>query len=117
NGTPALGIVLRAQLSGTTRYRCLWVAKDRQLHLQAQNGGNTTTLASAAIAPNATIPTTFTMEAAVDGTMLGCCIRELDDARLMNVSDQGTGLTGGFPGLETNRLAAAFGSFVVFGRP
>jgi hypothetical protein len=117
SGTPSLGIVLRAQLSDKPRYSCDWSAKDRQLRLELHGSGSSTVLAAASISPSATLPSSFTMEASIDGSMLGCCIRELADARLMNVPDPANTLSMGFPGLGTNRMEAASGSFVVFQRP
>lgn len=117
-GSPSVGIVLRAQLSpqNKSRYSCDWSAKDRQLRIELHDGGSSTVLGAAAIAPAATLPTSFTMEAAVVGSTLACCIRELADARLMNVTDPGNTVGTGYPGLTTSRMEAAFGSFVVFQR-
>lgn len=117
SGTPSLGIVLRAQLSDKPRYSCSWSPKDRQLRLEAHTTGSATMLAAASIDPGATLPSTFTMEASVEDFTLGCCIRELADARLMNVPDPAMSLDSGYPGLATNRMQAAFGSFVVLQRP
>lgn len=117
SGSPTLGIVLRAQLSDKPRYTCDWSAKDRQLRIEVHGSGGSTLLSAAAISPAADLPPSFTMEASVDGSMLSCCIRELADARLMNVPDPAMTLTMGYPGLGTNRMEAASGSFVVFQRP
>jgi len=116
-GSPSLGIVLRAQLNDKPRYSCDWSAKDRQLRIEVHGTGGSTVLAMAAVPATVTLPTSMTMEASVDGTMLGCCIRELADAKLMNVADPANTLPMGFPGLGTNRMEASFGSFVVFQRP
>lgn len=117
SGVPTLGIVLRAQLSDKPRYSCDWSPKDRKLILQLHGSGSATTLGAAAIDPGVTLPSSLTMEAAVDGNNLSCCIRELADAKLMNIPDPASTLTMGYPGLGTNRMEAAFGSFVVFQRP
>jgi hypothetical protein len=120
NGTPALGIVLRAQLStqNKSRYTCSWVPKDRQLRIEVQSGGGSPTLlGAAAVSPTTALPASLTMEAAIDGASLSCCIRELSTARLSGVEDPGMTVGSGYPGITTNRMAAAFGSFVVFRRP
>jgi hypothetical protein len=116
-GSPSLGIVLRAQLSDKPRYSCEWSAKDRELRIELHGTGSSTVLGTAPISPTATLPTSFTMEAAVDGATLSCCIRELADARLTDIADPNNTLPQGFPGLGTNRMDAASGSFVVFQRP
>jgi hypothetical protein len=117
SGSPSLGVVLRAQLGSKSRYSCDWSAKTRQLVISVQSTGSATMLGAASINPAATLPSAFTMEAAIDGSMISCCIRELSDAKLMNVSDPATTFDAGFPGLGTSRMEAAFGSFVVFQRP
>jgi hypothetical protein len=120
NGTPTLGVVLRAQLSpqDKSRYTCSWVPKDRQLRIEVQSGaGSPTLLGAAAVAPSTTVPASLTMEAAIDGSSLSCCIRELPAARLTGIEDPAMTVGSGYPGVATNRMAAAFGSFVVFRRP
>jgi hypothetical protein len=117
SGSPSVGIVLRAQLNDKPRYSCDWSGKDRQLRIEVHGTGGSTVLGMASIPMTVTLPTSMTMEASVDGAMLGCCIRELADARLTNVPDPANTLPMGFPGLGTNRMEAAFGSFVVFQRP
>jgi hypothetical protein len=115
-GTPELGVVLRAQLSAQdkSRYTCAWSSKDRALRIEEQSGGSSTTIAMGAVDAAATIPESVTMEASVQGNNLACCIRELPTARAMITSNT---VTSGYPGLGTNRLSAAFGSFVVFQLP
>lgn len=112
-GEPALGIVLRAQLSLQTkeRYACMWNSKARTLSLQVAQGGNLMTLQSVAVPGMEPLPKTVTMEASVTGSTLACCIREIADAKLADVVD--TLVTAGYPGLQTHRMQAAFGSFVV----
>ena len=112
-GTPALGIVLRSSLDGSSHYRCLWSAGQRKLYIERQDGGGATMIGNAASVPATTmVPASFTMEASASGSSLSCCIREVAQARVTNVID--TALATGFPGLETARKAAVFGSFVVF---
>lgn len=115
-GAPSLGVVLRAQLSSNNRerYTCMWNGKDRLLQLEAYSGGSSTQLGAASIGTNVTIPPSLTMEASIDGDAIACCIREIAAAR---VSAMDTNVTAGYPGLQTDRLAAAFGSFVVFKLP
>jgi hypothetical protein len=117
SGSPSLGIVLRAQLGSKPRYSCEWSAKTRLLMILSHGTGSSTMLGAASISPAAALPTAFTMEAFVDGSTLGCCIRELSDAKLLSVPDASMSLTEGYPGLTTTRMQAAFGSFVVFQRP
>jgi hypothetical protein len=120
NGTPAFGIVLRAQLSSQdkSRYTCNWVPKDRQLRIEVQSGGGSPTLlGAAAVTPATALPASLTMEAAIDGSTLACCIRELPAARLTGIQDPAMVVATGYPGVSTHRMAAAFGSFVVFHRP
>ena len=115
-GAPALGIVLRASLAGTPRYRCMWSSDQRALYIQREDSGGSTVIGAAATVPaTATLPPVFTMEAGTNGASLSCCIRELPQARVTDVND--TAITMGYPGLETDRKAAAFGSFVVLKRP
>jgi hypothetical protein len=115
-GTPGLGIAMRASLDGATTYRCMWSADQRRLTIERETGGSSTPIGvPATVAASATIPASFTMEAAASGSSLSCCIRELSDARVTSVTD--TAIATGFSGLATNRVAAAFGSFVVFGLP
>jgi hypothetical protein len=111
-GTPSLGITLRTTLDGTTRYRCMWTSGTRQLSILRDD----TTLGAPVTIPAGTmLPATFTMEATAIGSTLGCCIRELPTARLSGVID--TAIANGFAGLEAQRKAVAYGSFVVFGAP
>jgi hypothetical protein len=119
-GTPAFGIVLRAQ-AGTnkSRYACFWDRKNRQLQLLASHGGSLTVLPNGATATIAEpLMGSFTMEARVSGTApptLSCCIRELAMARLAGITDADAGaVTEGFPGLGTDRTSSAFSSFLVF---
>ncbi len=117
SGTPSLGVVLRAQLGSKSRYTCDFSAKSRELVINVQGSGSATILGAASINPATTLPSSFTMEAAIDGSMISCCIRELSDAKLVNVPDPAMTFDAGYPGLGTNRMEAAFGSFVVFQRP
>lgn len=115
SGSPSLGVVLRAQLSAQdkSRYACTWLSKTHELRIEVTQGGNTTTLGSAAVAANVTIPTPFTMDASVTGSTLACCIRGITSAKIASVSDPAMAVTMGYPGLQTNRMEAAFGSFAV----
>lgn len=115
SGTPALGIVLRTKLADNPRYACEWSSKARQLQLLSYGSGGGTVLAAASVA--GTLPTSITMEAAVDGAALSCCIREIASARLLDITDAAMTRADGYPGVTTNRMEAAFGSFVVFQRP
>lgn len=112
NGSPSLGIVLRAQLSAQdrSRYACTWIPKGKELRLEATTGGNTTALGSALVATN-TPDAPITMEARVVGSTLACCIREYPSAKLTGLMN--ADVTSGYPGLQTNRMEAAFGSFAV----
>lgn len=112
-GEPALGIVLRAQegLQTKERYACMWSPNARQLAFLVAQGGNLMTVASVLVPGGEPLPTTFTMEASVIGSTLACCIREIAAAKLEGVVD--TKVPTGYPGLQTHRLQAAFGSFVV----
>lgn len=114
-GTPSYGIVLRAQLSpqDKSRYACSWIPKNRELRVEVTQGGAMSTLASATAPMMAAIPTTFTMEASITGSAISCCIREIEGARVDNATDPAMTETMGFPGLQTSRMQAAFGSFVV----
>lgn len=114
-GTPSFGIVLRAQLSpqDKSRYACSWIPKNRELRVEVTDGGAATTLASATATATAALPTTFTMEASITGSTLACCIREIEGARVDGVADPAMVVTEGYPGLQTSRMQAAFGSFVV----
>lgn len=115
-GTPALGIALRTSLDGSSRYRCVYLSGQRQLAIQLSDGGGDTTIGTPASIPiGTTVPPSFTMEASAIGSSLSCCIREVEQARVANVTD--TARTMGYPGLETVRKAAVFGSFVVFTQP
>jgi hypothetical protein len=51
------------------------------------------------------------MEARVVGTTLACCLREYPAAKLTGIMNADT--AAGYPGLQTNRMEAAFGSFAV----
>jgi hypothetical protein len=115
SGEPSFGIVLRAQLDSQnkSRYACNWIGKLRELRVEVTQGGSMTTLGSAVVPAGAALPTSFTMEASVTGSTLACCIREISGARIMNAVDPAMAVTAGYPGLQTNRMSAAFGSFVV----
>jgi hypothetical protein len=113
SGSPSYGIVLRAQLSSQdkSRYACIWIPKGKELRLEGTSGGNTTTLSSALV--STTIPEMpLTMEAQVVGSVLSCCIREFaPSAKLTGIMNPD--VVSGFPGLQTTRMQAAFGSFTV----
>jgi hypothetical protein len=113
SGSPAFGITLRAQLDtqDKSRYSCLWSNKARALYIEVVQGGNATTLRTVPIPGTNALPTTFTMEASVTGSTLACCIREIAAARIAGLMD--TAVIAGYPGLQTTRMEAAFGSFVV----
>jgi len=113
SGMPALGIVLRAQLDQQDKnhYACTWNPKQRLFQIQVTQGGNVATLRATSIPAGTPIPMSLTMEASITGSTLACCIREIDSARLSGVMD--TNEDAGYPGLETTRMQAAFGSFVV----
>lgn len=114
-GTPSLGIVMRAQLSAQdkSRYACSWLGKSRELRIEVTQGGNTTMLGTATVGGATALPSSFTMEASITGSTLACCIREISEARLTNVVDPAMTVLDGYPGLQTDRMSAAFGSFVV----
>jgi hypothetical protein len=89
-GAPSFGIVLRAQL-GTqdkSRYSCSWIGKSRELRIEVTQGGSTSTLGSALLGANETVPASFTMEASVTGSTLACCIREIAGARIATACRQ-----------------------------
>ena len=112
NGTPEMGIALRAQLSPQDKqhYTCMWSFKTKALTLYVTQGGSPTALMTKTV-PEAGAAIPLTMEARVAGTALACCLREYPTATLMGVTD--ATITAGYPGLQTNREAAAFGSFAV----
>ncbi len=113
NGTPALGIALRAQLDlqDKSHYACMWSSKARSLALELYQAGSATTLQTVTVPGSTVLPTSFTMEASVTGSTLACCIREIAEARI--ASAMSTAVTAGYPGLQTTRMQASFGSFVV----
>jgi hypothetical protein len=113
SGEPALGIVLRAQLStqDKSRYACMWSPKTRNLFLDVSQGGNAMRLTEVEV-QSPSPPTSFTMEASVTGSTLACCIREIPGASITGVMNGS--VTSGYPGLQTKRMEAAFGSFVVY---
>lgn len=105
---PAYGVVLRAQLStqDKSRYACTFLPKTKELVLES----NATVIGSVGVsATNTTMP--LTMEARVVGTTLACCLREYPAAKLMGIMN--ADVAAGYPGLQTNRMEAAFGSFAV----
>jgi len=110
--TPSYGIVLRAQLSpqDKSRYACSFVPKTKELVLESTQGGAATPIGSVTV-PDADATAPLTMEARVVGTTLACCIREYPAAKLTGIMNANT--ASGYPGLQTNRMAAAFGSFAV----
>lgn len=105
---PAYGIVLRAQLQAQdkSRYACSFLPKTKQLVLES----NTATLGMVAI-PDAITTMPMTMEARVVGSTLACCLREYPTAKLTGIMN--ADVAAGYPGLQTNRMEAAFGSFAV----
>jgi hypothetical protein len=113
NGTPGLGIALRTQLDtqDKSHYACMWSSKARSLYIEVYQGGNVSTLQAVNVPGTNALPTSFTMEASVTGGTLACCIREIAAARIASAMD--TAVTAGYPGLQTTRMEAAFGSFVV----
>jgi hypothetical protein len=113
SGSPALGITLRAQLDtqDKSRYACLWSNKARELYIEVVQGGNASTLSAKPIPGTAALPTSFTMEASITGSTLACCIREIAGANIASVMD--ASVIAGYPGVQTTRMEAAFGSFVV----
>jgi hypothetical protein len=113
NGSPAFGIALRAQLDTQDRshYACLWSNKARELYIELAQGGNISTLSAVPIPGDNALPTSFTMEASVTGSTIACCIREIAAARIAGVID--TSVIAGYPGVQTTRMEAGFGSFVV----
>lgn len=115
SGSPAFGIALRAQLDlqDKARYAGVWRSKARELAIELVQGGNVTTLSAVPVAGSAVLPTSFTMEASVTGSTLACCIREIAAAKIASVMD--TSVIAGYPGVQTTRMEAAFGSFVVLG--
>ncbi|HEY5921483.1 MAG TPA: hypothetical protein VIV11_07420 [Kofleriaceae bacterium] len=115
SGTPAFGIVLRAQLNAQDkmRYLCQWIPKQRELRIEVQGGGNVMTLGSVIIPGSGQVPTNVTMEASVTGSTLACCLREISAARILSAPDPNMTVMMGYPGLQTNRMSASFGSFVV----
>ena len=111
SGSPAMGIVLRAQLStqDKQRYACMWSFKAKELWIEETQAGNTTTLFAKPVA-EAGNAITLTMEAKIVGGAITCCIREYPTAM---VATTDATVTAGYPGLQTERMAAAFGSFAV----
>ena len=110
-GEPTLGIALRTQLSTQDKhhYACMFSFKSKTLSIEETQTGNPTTLMMKTVnEAGAAIP--LTMEAKIVGSAITCCIREYPTA---TVSATSTVVTAGYPGLETNRMAAAFGSFAV----
>lgn len=105
---PAYGIVLRAQLSTNdkSRYACSFLPKTKELVLES----NGTQIGLVAV-PTANTTMPLTMEARVVGTTLACCLREYPTAKLMGIMN--ADVAAGYPGLQTNRMEAAFGSFAV----
>ena len=100
--------MLRAQLStqDKSRYACSFLPKTKQLVLES----NTTTIGMVDI-PDASTTMPLTMEARVVGTTLACCLREYPAAKLTGIMN--ADVAAGYPGLQTNRMEAAFGSFAV----
>jgi hypothetical protein len=109
---PAYGIVLRAQLStqDKSRYVCSFLPRTKELVLESNQGGAATTIGTVAI-PTAETTIPLTMEARVVGTTLACCLREYPTAKLSGIMN--ADVAAGYPGLQTNRMEAAFGSFAV----
>ena len=120
-GTPSLGIVLRAQLTlgEQQRYACSWTPKNGELRIQVYSSGGSATTLISALVDGASETAQVTMEARVvtEATVpkLSCCLREHTGARLMDFAHTTGAVTTGVPGLQTDRMAAAFGTFVVLG--
>ena len=112
SGTPQMGIALRTQLSTQDKqhYACMWSFKSKELTIQETQTGNTTILMTKAV-PAAGAAKPITMEAKIVGSTITCCIREYFPTAMVTATS--TAVTGGYPGLETTRLNAAFGSFAV----
>jgi len=110
-GSPAMGIALRAQLSTQDKqhYSCMWSFKAKEIWIQETQAGNTSTLMAKPVA-EAGAAKPLTMEAKIVGSTITCCIREYPTAMVTATS---TSVTAGYPGLQTERMAAAFGSFAV----
>src|SRR5258706_58490 len=110
-GDPTMGIALRTQLSTQDKkhYSCMWSFKTKSLTIDETSTGNPTALATKAVA-EAGAAKPLTMEAKIAGTAISCCIREYPSAMVTATSAT---VTAGYPGLETNRETAAFGSFAV----
>jgi hypothetical protein len=108
---PAYGIVLRAQtsLQDRSRYACTFLPRLKELRLESTKAGNTTTIGTIVV-PTASATAPLTMEARVVGTTLACCLREYPIAKLTATNAD---TASGYPGLQTNRMEAAFGSFAV----
>lgn len=113
-GTPGFGITIRTTLDGAARYRCMWTTATKQLAIQREDAGGATPVGTP-VTVTGTPPATFTMEVSAAGPVLSCCIRELATARITNVMD--ATIMKGYPGLEVQRKAMAYSSFVVFGAP
>lgn len=113
NGTPALGIALRTQLDlqNKSHYACMWSSKARSLAIELYTTGGATTVQSVVVPGSAVLPTSFTMEASITGSTIACCIREIAEARIAGAMD--ATVASGYPGLQTTRMQASFGSFVV----
>ena len=105
---PAYGIVLRAQLStqDKSHYSCSFLPKTKQLLLESSGA-----VIGMVTIPDASTTMPLTMEARVVGSTLACCLREYPAAKLTGIMN--TDVAAGYPGLETNRMEAAFGSFAV----
>jgi hypothetical protein len=105
---PAYGIVLRAQLSpqDKSRYSCTFLPKTKQLLLESSG-----TVIGMVMVPDASTTMPLTMEARVVGSTLACCLREYPAAKLTGIMN--ADVAAGYPGLETNRMEAAFGSYAV----
>jgi hypothetical protein len=112
SGTPTMGIALRTQLSTQDKqhYACMWSFKTKELTIQETQGGNTTVLMTKAV-PSAGAAKPLTMEAKIVGSTITCCIREYFPTAMVTATS--TTVTAGYPGLETTRTNAAFGSFAV----
>lgn len=110
-GTPTMGIALRTQLSPQDKqhYSCMWSFKNKTLAINETQGGSTTALMTKTV-NEAAMAIPLTMEAKIVGGAITCCIREYPTAM---VSATSATVTAGYPGLETTRMAAAFGSFAV----
>jgi hypothetical protein len=110
-GSSYYGIALRTQLSTQDKnhYGCMFSHAAKEIWIEQTKAGNTSTLLAKPI-PEVSQLVPLTMEARIVGGKIDCCIREYPTA---NITVTNADITAGYPGLETNRVQAAFGSFAV----